>query len=393
MVVVTDPAALKQLFTGDPTVFLGGEAAAKLLPILGDGSILLADGEQHLRRRRRLLPVLHGEALAAHATWIAELVERECDRWPLGRPVALLPYTRRIAFAVIVRLVLGPMEQPRVEDLQTRLTRMLTGISGFASWYPRPARWFAPRWPWKQLERQRDAVDELLLEEIWEHRYRRSDVVTTSALAVLVDGASDIPTPTAAELCDELRSLLIVGYETTAAALAWAMTELARAPRVVEHLRADRAGGSERYLHAVIEETLRLHAPVVDAVRMLAEPVELNGVPLPAGTIVMAALPLVHRQPALFADPEAFCPQRFCGGRPGGHSYVPFGGGVRRCLGASLAILELRVALTVVLDRFRLRPGRSEPERARLMGTTLIPAAGAKIILERRNATERSQSV
>lgn len=383
LVVVTDPAALKELFSGDPNVFRAGEASARLLPILGAGSILCTDGEEHLRRRRHLLPVFHGEGLAGHATWIAELAERESDRWPLGRPVQLLPRMRSIAFEVISRLVLGPLEQLRVDELHARLGRMLSGASILASWHRWPVPGFEPRGPWKRIERRRAAVDELLLEEI-RRRRARSDVSERDALSVLVGGAKDAPAPSDGDLCDELRSLLIVGHETAAAALAWALTELARAPAVVERLLGEPADGEHRYLEAVIEETLRLRAPVVDAVRLLAEPVELNGLALPAGTVVMAALPLVHRRPDLFAEPDSFRPERFLVGRPEPYSFVPFGGGVRRCLGAPLAMLELRAVLPVILQRLRLRPARPDAERARLRGTAIVPARGAEVILERR---------
>lgn len=382
LVVVTDPAALKELFSGDSNVFRAGEAAARLLPILGAGSILCTDGEEHLHRRRHLLPVFHGEGPAGH-TWIAELAERESDRWPLGRPVPLLPHMRAIAFEVISRLVLGPFEQPRVDELHARLSRMLSGASLLASWHRWPVPGLEPRGPWKRIERRRSAVDELLLEEI-RRRRARSDVSERDALSVLVGGAKDALAPSDGDLCDELRSLLIVGHETTAAALAWALTELARAPAVVERLLGELADGDHRYLEAVIDETLRLRAPVVDAVRLLAKPVELNGLALPAGTVVMAALPLVHRRPDLFAEPDFFRPERFLVGRPDPYSFVPFGGGVRRCLGAPLAMLELRAVLPVILRRFRLRPARPEPERARLYGTAIVPARGAEVILERR---------
>lgn len=384
IVVVTDPAVLKEVFGGDPNVFRAGEATARLLPILGAGSILFADGEEHLRRRRRLLPVFHGEGLAGHTAWIAELAGRESDRWPLGRPFPLLPRMRSIAFEVISRLVLGPLEQPRVDELHVRLARMLSGASILASWRPWPVRGLEPRGPWERLERRRRAVDELLLEEIRRRRARRDGAEPEDALSVLAVEAEDIPTPSDRELCDDLRSLLIVGHETTAAALAWALTELARAPVVVERLLGELADGGDRYLEAVIEETLRLRAPVVDAVRLLAESAELNGFVLPAGTIVMAALPLVHRRPDLFAEPDSFRPERFLAGRPEPYSFVPFGGGVRRCLGAPLAMLELRAVVPVILERFRLRPARPEPERAKLLGTALVPARGAEVILERR---------
>lgn len=383
LVVVADPAALKELFSGDPNVFRAGEATARLLPILGSGSLLCADGGEHLRRRRHLLPVFHGEGLAGQTRWIVELAERESDRWPLGRPVPLLPHMRSIAFEVISRLVLGPLEQPRVDELHARLGRMLSGASILASRHPWPVQGLELRGPWKRIERRRSAADDLLLEEIRRCR-ARPDVSDRDALSVLVGEAKDAPAPSDEDLCDELRSLLIVGHETTAAALAWALTELARAPAVVERLVGEPVDDDHRYLEAVIEETLRLHAPVIDVVRLLAEPVELNGVALPAGTVVMAALPLVHRRPDLFAEPDSFRPERFLVGRPEPYSFVPFGGGVRRCLGAPLAMLELRAVLPVILQRFRLFPARPETERARLYGTAIVPARGAEVILERR---------
>lgn len=385
LVVVTDPRALRELFTGDPAVFRAGEATARLLPALGAGSILLADGEEHLGRRRRLMPLFHGENLARHRDWIAEIAEREIERWPLGRPFPVLPGMRAIAFQVIARIVLGPLERKRSVELYARLTRMLAGPSALASWYPWPERFGAPRGPWALFERRRLAVDELLVDEIRRHRAGRGQAEPGDVLSLLLsEGGGTRPVPSEPELFDELRSLLIVGHETTASALAWALAELARAPAVLDRLLDDLADGDDRYLEGVIKETLRLRAPVVDAVRLLAEPVELDGFVLPAGTIVMAALPLVHRRPELYPDPESFRPERFLDRRPDPYAFAPFGGGVRRCLGAGLAQLELRVVLPVILRRLRPRPARPEAERARLLGTMLVPERGAEVILERR---------
>jgi cytochrome P450 len=389
LVVVTDPAALRKLFTGDPSIFRAGEATARLLPALGAGSILLADGEEHLRRRRRLLPLFHGESLASQADSIAEIAERELGRWPVGRRLPVLPRMRWIAFQVIARLVLGSVEPGRTAELQARLTRMLSGTSILASWYPWPARRGATRGPWAAFERRVGAVDELLLEQIRARGAALARAEPGNALSLLLsDHGEPSQVLSERELCDELRSLLIVGHETTASALAWALAELARAPAVLERLLAELEGGDRRYLEALIEETLRLHAPVVDAVRLFAEPVELGGFALPAGTIVLAALPLVHRRPELYADPGSFRPERFLERRPDPYSFVPFGGGLRRCLGAALALHELRIVLPLILQRFRLRPARPEPERARLVGTMLVPERGAELILERRG-TER----
>jgi cytochrome P450 len=385
LVVVTDPAALRKLFTGDPSVFRAGEATARLLPSLGAGSILLADGDEHMRRRRRLLPLFHGESLAAQTAWITEIAERELERWPVGRRLSVLPGMRRIAFQVIARFVLGSLEPGRTAELHARLARMLSGTAVLASWYPWPARRGAPRGPWAEFERRVRTVDALLLEQIRGSGAARARGEPGDVLSLLLgEGGERSEALTERELCDELRSLLIVGHETTASALAWAVAELARAPAVLGRLLAELEGGDRRYLEAVLEETLRLHAPVVDAVRLLAEPVELGGFTLPAGSIVLAALPLVHRRPELYADPESFLPERFLEGRPDPYAFVPFGGGVRRCLGAALALHELRIVLPLVLRRFRLRPARPEPEQARLVGTMLVPARGAELILERR---------
>lgn len=342
-----------------------------------------------MHRRRLLLPLFHGESLATESGWIAEIARRELDSWPVGRRFPVLPGMRWIAFQVITRFVLGSLEPERTAELHARLARMLSGASILASWYPWPARRGRPRGPWAQFERRVRAVDALLLEQIRAGGATRACAEARDVLSLLLSGRGD---PSQAlwerELCDELRSLLIVGHETTASALAWALAVLARAPAVHERLLADLAGGDRRYLEAVIEETLRLHAPVVDAVRLLAEPVELSGCTLPAGTIVLAALPLVHRRPELYADPESFRPERFLEGRPDPYSFVPFGGGVRRCLGAALALHELRIVLPLILQRFRLRPVRREPERARLVGTMLVPERGAELILAPRGTEQ-----
>ena len=365
MLVVGAPELAHEVLLAPPGTYLAGAANRRILPVLPENSVLTLDGEPHRQRRRELAPLFHGDALEAIAPVIRELAKREVERWPLGRPFAVLPRMRWLALSVAVRLILGIEDPARINHLELHLRQvlrpysMLSEISALARLGP-----FSPQ---AVADRDRRTFARGLDEVV---RYRREDPR---------DGAS-VREPLGP---DEVFALLLAGHETTATGLAWAIELLARAPRVADAVARELPGSERQSLDAVIWEALRLRPPLVDIVRQANAPVRLAGRNVPAGALLLIPPPLIHQEAAA-EDGDRFEITRFRGGRPDPHTWLPFGGGDRRCLGASLAMLELREILRQVIDRFELVPARSEPERQRLYGTALVPDSGAWVVLHSR---------
>lgn len=360
LLVVSDPRSLSALFAADPAVLRAGAATEHVLPVLA-GSILCADGDEHALRRRLLLPAFRKSRLAGHAGLIERETIRLLDSLPRGRPVAMLPRMLGLSFRVIAQVVLGSEDDRAIEELRRRAVRYVAGPAVLAAWPGPLQRPFARR-----LAGRRAELDAILRSVITRPRGRCGDV-----LSLLVGSGVDEPS-----LLAELRGLLLVGHETTACALAWGTELLARNPA-----SADRLAEDDAYAEAFAEETLRLRPAVVDAVRLAASPTAIGPLRIPQGTVLMAAPLLVHADPALHPEPHRFRPERFLGARPATGTYIPFGGGARRCLGAQLAMLELRVVLQTLARHVRLSPARARAERARLRATALAPDRGAEVVL------------
>jgi len=360
--VVSRPNTIADLFAADADALRAGEATRRVLPLLA-GSILCADGEEHERRHRALLPVFRASRVAARTERIEWLARRAFDSLPRGRRVPLLPALRRLTFAVLAEAVLGTTDEEFTIELQRRVNRYLSGP-------PILATWSASQRPLlgAELARRQRSVDEHLREAMAQSG-RASD---GDALSLLVESGAEEK-----EVLADLRALLIVGHETTAAALAWGLDLLARHPHVAARLR----DGDNRYVEAVVAEVLRLRPPVVDSVRLAAHDVMLGGRAVSAGTFLLAAPLLAHRDPVAYPDPWRFEPNRFLDHRPPQGAYFPFGGGSRRCLGAPLASLQLGVVLELAARTLHLQAA-NRPEQARLRGTAVVPARGAKLIVE-----------
>jgi cytochrome P450 len=383
MVAVTDPALIKQVFTGDPDVLHSGAANAQLSAVLGHGSVILLDGQRHLRRRKLLLPPFHGEAVRAYADVVAEITAAEIARWPRGRPFAILPRTRAITLEAILRLVVGVRDEERLARLRALLPRISGSMAGIVLESARPGLadgGLGPRLPWV---RTRLRAARVLDEEIAAHRAApegRDDVLALLVAARDEDGGalSD------EELRGELLTLLLAGHETTATALAWCFERLVRHPDVLARLQDDLAGGDGAYLDAVVSETLRSRPVVDSAQRLLTEKLELGGYRLPAGTRVAASIWAVQHS-AAFEAPERFAPERFLERPVAPYTLIPFGGGVRRCIGASFAEMEMRTVLRTVLNRVDLQPTSAAPETARRgRGITTVPARGGRVVVGER---------
>jgi cytochrome P450 len=381
-VVLCDPEDIKQVFTGDPAIYHAGESNVILLPFLGHKSVLLLDDAAHLGQRKLLLPPFHGEKMRRHVDLMREIAEREVAEWPTGTPFAVQPHMQRVTLEVIMRIVFGIDEgDPRLATLRRRLRDFLDVTAS-----PREMRRLLVYGP-ERAERRRifakvlDPVDEIIDEVIADHRRRddladRDDVLSMLLLARHEDGSpmDDV------ELRDELVTLLVAGHETTATALAWALERLTRHPQALDRLTEETRAGDDEYVDAVIRETLRLRPVLPFVGRRLTQPQRLAGYDLPAGTKVAPSIQLVHRRPDLYPEPNAFRPERWLGVRPNPYHYLPFGGGVRRCLGASFAETEMRAVLRAIVSTVRLRPASQASERIGRRVITLVPARGAEII-------------
>jgi cytochrome P450 len=384
IVVLSDPDHVKQVFAGNPRIFRAGEGNAVLGPVLGDRSVLLIDGELHRRRRKIMLPAFHGEQVRRQESLIREVVDAELDEWPVGTPFASHPLTRKLTLEVILRTVLGVREPARLELARAALPVVadLTPKMMLMWMFPSLGR----IGPWRRYWQRKREADELLDEEIAlrvadPELADRSDVL--SALVRAYQAAGD-PTDDG-DLREQLITLLIAGHETTATGLAWCLDLLAHNPCALATLRESLAAGETDYLGAVVTETLRVRPVVPSVARRLTEPVTLGGYRLPAGTVVLPGIALVHHNAAVHAEPRRFRPERWLGSAAAAQGMVlPFGGGVRRCLGAPFAVAELNLAVEAIVRRFDIAPVEPRTDGARAKHVTLVPANGARILLTPR---------
>jgi cytochrome P450 len=376
-VMLAHPDAVREVFTGDPAVMHAGKANLVLRPLVGHASVLLLDGAQHMRQRKLMLPPFHGSRMAGYRDLMAQIAREHIAAWPRGESLALAPRMQAITLDVVLRVIFGvEADSARLGALRDRLRAMLTRVLGGASMLATVT--VGP----KRIElsgvysRWLEPVDALLREQIEERRAAPGDDVLSLLIAARHADGSPM---TDRELRDELITLLVAGHETTATALSWTMERLTHVPRGWQALR----DGGDEYAEAAAKEALRLR-PVLPAVlRSLQQPATIAGVDLPAGTVVAPSIYLVHRRPELYPDPAAFRPERFLGPDPQGGTYtwIPFGGGVRRCLGAAFALLEMRVVLAELAVAVDAASARTQPERTARRGITLIPGRGAEVVL------------
>jgi cytochrome P450 len=383
-VMVFDPDSIKQVFRAPPEQLRAGEANAPLGPVLGERSVLLLDGEEHLRQRRLMLPPFHGERMREYEEVMQEAADRTIDAWPVGESFELLRSMQSLTLDVIMRAVFGIDRGPRQEELKRRIRAVIDPVGS------RPALLlmvlsggrFGIGGSMQRFEERRRALDDLIYEEIADRRTapdleQRKDVLSMLLLAHDEDGQSmsDI------ELRDELVTLLVAGHETTATGLAWAFELLLRNRPVMERLRASLASNDQSYLDAVVKETLRVR-PVVPGIGRVVrgEPFELGDYVIPEGVEINPSIAAIHRRPDCYPEPQKFQPERFLGSdSPDNFTWVPFGGGTRRCLGASFASFEMRVVIRRVVERTSLSTvGR--PEKALRRGVTIVPKRGVRVM-------------
>jgi cytochrome P450 len=386
-VFLCDPEDVKRTFTGDPRLLRAGEANAILRPVVGPRSVLLLDEPEHMVDRKLMLPPFHGERMQRYGDIMVQAARDEIARWPVGEPFALWPRMQAITLEVIVRAVFGVDDRDRMEALEERLRRML-------DWLAKPSRLagLAVGGP-ERVERNRffrgatEPVDELLLAEIARRRdspdlAERDDILSMLVQARYEDGSAMGDH----ELRDELITLLVAGHETTATSLAWALERLLRHPEALARATEEALAGEGEYLDAVVKETLRLRPVLPVVVRILGEPMEFAGRVLPAGTAVAPCIYLMHRREDVYPQADRFRPERFLEQPAGTYTWIPFGGGVRRCLGASFATFEMRQVLQTVLAEVRLRAHRPAPERMTRRGITFTPAGQTRGVVVARRA-------
>lgn len=393
-VYVTDPELAREAFATDRSCGRAGAARARFLePLVGHESLLTLDGAEWQRHRELLGPSFHGERIERFATQIGAIAAAEVESWEEGE-IALREPMTRITLEVILRAVFGIAEGERLSRLRAVLPPLIDSGARYAWLPPRlrerierlAAGGARRRAPYAHLFRLRAEADRLLYAEIDERRRvddlaERDDVLSMLLLARDEQGRG----LSGLELRDELMTLLAAGHETTATGLAWAFERLIRTPRAIRRLVAEIEAGEDEYLDAVVRETLRLRPVVYDVARLLDAPLELGGYEIPAGWYVAPGIAAIQHDPAQWADPQEFRPERFCDERPNMRAWLPFGGGRRFCLGSHLALLEMKSVIREVLARVELRSPGGEGERIVVRHVTIQPRRGARALVARRD--------
>ena len=379
-VMVSHPDAVKAIFTGPPELLHAGEGNRILLPMVGVNSVLLLDDEAHREQRRLLMPPFRGNHLASYTETMIAVAQAEIARWPRGKPMRLHPRMQALTLEVILRAVFGLCEGERLDQLRAELVRTLRILSGKAR---QALLVIGPRRVGAaSTHKLLSKVDRLLYAEIAQRRRvdrldDRGDV-----LSILLQARHEDDRPLSdVETRDELITLLVAGHETTATALAWAVERLVRHPDYQARLADEIHAGEYQFCDAVVKETLRLRPVVSRVARRLKAPMEIGGVQLPAGVTVVPSIYLMHRRPDIYPDPKRFRPERFLEQRAGTYTWIPFGGGIRRCLGAAFAEYEMRVVLGTLFGGCTVQPTKRRPEPVRRRGVIHTPGRGATVVL------------
>ena len=384
VVYLADPADIKTVFSGDPTVYHAGEANSMLTGLLGASSVLVIDEDEHRRRRRMMLAPFGREAVARQTDVIARVAADNIEDWPLRRRFAVAPKMAEITLEVILRTVIGASDPDRLTALRRVMPKLLSVGTWESLAISTPG--LQRLTPWRPLAERLHAADELLYAEIAERRADPALESRTDALAMMIRTGemSD------EQLRDQLMTLLVAGHDTTATALSWALERLTRHPDLLAKATAAARGGDDAYLDAVCKEILRIRPVVFDVGRVLTEPVEIGGYRLPPGVMVAPGIGLVHADGDRYPDPETFDPDRMLDAQLGPTTWLPFGGGNRRCLGANFALVEMAIVLREVLRRVDLDTTTAPGERRRIKSVILMPHRGARIRVRARHAVATS---
>ena len=395
-IFVSHPDHVRSLFT-QPELALSTAGESPLRPIVGPNSVLTTVGPTHMRQRKLLLPPFHGEAVERYTQMIADVAEREIDSWPVGEAFALAPRMQAVTLDVIMAGIFGVEGEPAPGTPEHGLRHMILKLSTLTT---RPIGQVAELMnigrdePVGIVKRYLEPLDRDLYALIRARRAAfeadgpgdRTDILTLLLAARDEDGEpmSD------AELRDELLTLVLAGHETTANSLSWAFERLLRTPAAYDRLRETVRGGSDEdaaaWVEATIHETMRNRPVVPITGRRVKAPWQLGEYRLPAGSHVLVSVALLHHREDVYPDPFSFRPERFLGVKPGTYTWVPFGGGIRRCLGATLAMAEQRVVLRAIARRVDLAAPDPRPERVLHRNVTMLPARGAEVVVTSRAA-------
>ncbi|HWJ68337.1 MAG TPA: cytochrome P450 [Nocardioides sp.] len=381
LVLFTRPEVTKEIFAGDPEVFHAGKGNAVLGPIMGEHSLLLQDSTEHHRARKLLMPAFLGHALRGYRGMVAEVAAAEVDSWAEGETFRSLERMNALTLEVILRVVFGVTDEDRLARLRPAVNHTVeinpAILLGWA--YPRLQR----LGPWRRTVENQVDLDRLIYAEIRERRAasdvgERSDVLSRLlAAGESGDGLDDT------ELRDQLVTLLLAGHETTASALSWALVEVGRSPDLLARTQRAADEGDDAWLEAVLKESMRLHPIIPMVVRTLMAPASVGGWDLPAGATVGPSILMSHQQESNFPDPDLFRPERFLGSDvPALNVWIPFGGGVRRCIGAGFSLMEGVEVLREVFGRYDVRAVGTDVPKVR--NITSVPRRGARVRVTRR---------
>lgn len=392
MVMVHHPSAVEQVFKGDPNVFDAGVGNSLLKPFLGENSLLILDGERHLQQRRLMMPPFHGKRMRAYGEIIQEATHRATHSWAVGEPFAVHPSMQDVSLEVILRAVFGFTDGARLTQGREFMRETMEDFSNPAYVFvPALQRDLGPLTGWHRLQERAKRTEAMILDEV--DQRRRSGEEREDILSLLLQARDDKGQPmTDRELHDQLLTLLAAGHETTATALAWAISWILRTPGVQRDLRAEVDGvtdpealGHLPYLDAVCRESLRLYPIIPIVARSLRQPTEIMGRMLPAGISVAPSIYLVHRRPDLYPEPDKFKPERFLHDKGTPYTWLPFGGGVRRCLGQAFAMYEMKLVLATLFQRFDLEADGPAPTPTR-RSVALAPSGGSRVKVKARRA-------
>lgn len=387
LVFLADPDHIRSVTHGDPAIFHAGEAAAPLSQVVGTKSLLMLDDDKHRRSRAMMLPAFHGDSVRRQVAEMATITADEVARWPVGEQFPLFPRMQRLTLEVILRTIIGVHDEGRLTALRAALPPMLD-IGSPLELIP-PPQVLLRFGMWRRRAQRRAAALALLTDEITRCRADPQLAQRTDGLAMLVRSVDGAGAPMADdELVDQLVTLLLAGHDTTATALSWAFERLTRHPALLHRTAQAAAEYDDTWLDAVCKESLRVRPVVFEIGRTLTAPLQLAGYRIPAGTILAPSINLVHHSSRHYLDPDEFRPQRFLDQRPDPAVWLPFGGGVRRCLGATFAQVEMRTVLREVLRRVELSATTAPEEPVRPRHVTMVPRQGAMVTV-RRHITRR----
>ncbi len=385
-VVHSEPDHIREIFTAPPEILHPGQGGKILEPIVGSHSVLLLDEDRHMSQRKLMLPAFHGESIAMLEDLVREVTIDEIGRWPRDEAIELHPRLQALTLEIILRAVFGLEQGERLDGLRSGLNELLAIGSGPMGMVPGETADKINFGPFPRFREVRRETDELIYGLVNERR-AESNEGRDDILSILLEARHEDGSPMSdVELRDELVTLLVAGHETTASELAWAFERLPRTPGALDTLTDEiRSDDGDEYTTAVIRETLR-RRPVLPFAqpRFVAQETEVGGWRYDPGVCLVASAYLVHHDPEVYPEPYAFRPERFLESKPGTYTFIPFGGGRRRCLGASFAQLEMKIVLQELLRGADVRAGSEGPELTQRRNITVSPRGGSRVVIRDR---------